>query len=410
MTSFPTACLRSGPVRRGRARRGSLLLALLSVFALAACRPPPPVAAVRAAWDWKTFPEGRSLLVAQLPATVGPARSQVFRASEAGRLTLEVAQHAVTLPADSVWGTLEPVGAADETAELEHAAALLAQRRAHWRDAELPAARLRFDLEITEAEKARALLDLAAKEPDLFTPAGAGLDPHLLPAGTAAQAAENIRLLRASRAALDDPATSEPPELAAAQLDLDRRTAARQRHAALNRLAMPFAGELLLAGPWPPVPERDVAPGEVLAQARDLSRLRLRVPVAFPALADAAGALPLTATVTLGGGRTIEAPFAFQQIEPGADGGDGPCLYFEAPATVLQGAPFPPPGLELACDVRAQLPESARLVPKLALVLADADGVFADGWKAGLARRWPGARLLAEGRAELAIVPPPAPP
>ena len=94
MTSFPPACLRSGPVRRGRARRGSLLLALLSVFALAACRPPPPVAAVRAAWDWKTFPEGRSLLVAQLPATVGPARSLGFRASEAGRRTLEVAQHA----------------------------------------------------------------------------------------------------------------------------------------------------------------------------------------------------------------------------------------------------------------------------------------------------------------------------
>jgi len=55
--------------------------------------------------------------------------------------------------------------------------------------------------------------------------------------------------------------------------------------------------------------------------------------------------------------------------------------------------------LVLALEARA------RLVPKIELALADPQGFREGGWAAGVAKLFPGARMIAIGETEIAVVP-----
>jgi hypothetical protein len=107
------------------------------------------------------------------------------------------------------------------------------------------------------------------------------------------------------------------------------------------------------------------------------------------------------------GGRSLEAHFIFQKIEK-IQNREESAYYFEFPreksveAARLIGA-------NNQCDLWVDLTESARIVPKLAVILHQPDAFQNRNWGTALATAFPGARLLLEGQTDLALVIPTAP-
>ena len=105
------------------------------------------------------------------------------------------------------------------------------------------------------------------------------------------------------------------------------------------------------------------------------------------------------------GGRSLEAKFIFQKIEK-VQNREESAFYFEFPreksseAARLIGA-------NNQCDLWVDLPEPARIVPKLAVILHQPDAFQNRNWQSGLSSAFPGARLVLEGQTDLAITVPP---
>ena len=60
-------------------------------------------------------------------------------------------------------------------------------------------------------------------------------------------------------------------------------------------------------------------------------------------------------------------------------------------------------GLEVTGELYFDLAHSARVVPKLTLVMHDPSVFQERSWSAGVHRLWPDSRVIAEGQTELAI-------
>ena len=60
-------------------------------------------------------------------------------------------------------------------------------------------------------------------------------------------------------------------------------------------------------------------------------------------------------------------------------------------------------GLEVTGELYFDLAHSARVVPKLTLVMHDPSAFQERSWSAGVHRLWPDSRVIAEGQTELAI-------
>jgi hypothetical protein len=165
---------------------------------------------------------------------------------------------------------------------------------------------------------------------------------------------------------------------------------------------MPFNGQLTINLPLTEgVVEYPVNSGQELAVARDLSLIRLRVTLSNPAWAG----LPsdqITALVRLPNGVELEARFAFQKIER-VQLREESIYYFEFPVdkSALAARLM---GTDLSCELWLNLPQPARVVPKLALVLQQPNAFQGRTWAQGVGAAWPGASVLVEGQTDLAIV------
>lgn len=350
-------------------------------------------------WNWQAYPEAKELLIAQLPATVQPARMDVVRAPASGKLQLSgTAGAEATVAADQVWATIEPDDAADEAAALDHLHHTLDERLARYTRDERPFVLTRIDREIADAEETLALAKFAERSPEAFRGDTPGLDPRLQPTVTAKQAEEQLRLLRERRERTAmGVADTEPADLQGMRAEIEQRERARDTRRGHLALRAAFGGRLRLAAGA--AAQGHVNAGEVVATLEDATALEVRIPATLPLL-HAVAPESLRVDVTLPGGTSARASFSAVAVE----------LQGEMPLPVfrfrLEGkAEAPPPGVQLPAQVYAQLAAPARIVPKLELIRYDAAGVLNDGWKAGVPRLLPGSTLVAEGRQAVAITP-----
>jgi hypothetical protein len=110
----------------------------------------------------------------------------------------------------------------------------------------------------------------------------------------------------------------------------------------------------------------------------------------------------LVALVRLPNGSELTAGFAFQKIER-VQLREEAVYYFQFPPekSALASRLI---GTDLSCELWLTLPQPARVVPKLSLVLQQPAAFQGRSWAQGVGMAWPGASVLVEGQTELAIV------
>jgi hypothetical protein len=369
-----------------------LALALLAVV---------PVCAL----DLAAFREADELVLGTVLAEAQPARFQKVRSPLNGKLLLRLPETGRQLAEDAVWGEFEP-----ERVQLEREAVALARLLLKEKDTpgfRLEQSRAREQLvnALEELRRQSALLEKIGADSEL---AKLYLADEGRAGGDVASIAEMRRRLDRQAAVLADvlgyvgTARQEELELRALELKLRQQEIEQAQREDESRLKMPFAGELTLYPPRPTAgqPLR-VQAGADLALIQDFSRVNVRVPLKRPEwrLLDTA-----RLRVRFRGG--VRAPLQagfLRSLTEEVFGRDELVYYFQfTPEQTAAARPLV--GGQVSAQLVLALEVRARLVPKLELVLVDPAGFRADGWAAGVAKLFPGARVLAIGETEVAVV------
>lgn len=364
-------------------------------------------AAARPAWNWESFPSTPLMRLASLPCQLLPKSSITIHSPLVGVLQVYVDRPQTNLPAGYTWAEFEPAIFAAEAEAIEEARIKLEEREKLQLELELPKQKLDLEKKMEEAQRQLALLNLLATNQELTkatlalrTQGGSPIRPEAL-----AKARLELGLLEQSLAYL------QATNLAILGIDLPgqrsewrRRQLEFERRQFQARLRMPFSGQLTVSLPLTEgVREYPVNLGQELAVARDLSQVRLRVPVANPAWVS----LPtdrLFAVVRLPSGEGMRAEFAFQKIER-VQLREEPVYYFQAPEDRVE-AVARLIGADVTCELWVSLPQAARIIPKLSLLLWQPSAFQGRDWREGVKTAWSGAHLLVEGQTELAVVAP----
>lgn len=384
----------------------ALLLALAAVGCheqKAAPRPVQPGAEIPH-WNWEVYPAVQRMRLATLPCQLLPKSSISIYSPLLGVLKVYATQPQTNLPAAMVWAEFEPEMFKAEADALEEARLKLEEREKLQLELEVPKQRLRMEKELEEAQRQVALLNLLSTNQDvarmaLKSPTFAnGIKPDAL-----AKANVELDLLARSMNYLQATnLTVLGIDLPGQRSEWERRKLEFERRQSQARLKMPFNGQLTINLPLTEgVEEYPVNSGQELAVARDLSRIRLRVTLSNPAWA----ALPtdrLMALVRLPNGAELTATFAFQKIER-VQLREESVYYFQFPAEKA-GLASRLMGTDISCELWLSLPQPARVVPKLSLVLQQPGAFQGRSWAQGVGMAWPGASVLVEGQTELAIV------
>lgn len=383
----------------------ALLLILVGTGCRAYQPTPVPVAPEVTHWKWEVFPAVPRMRLATLPCQLLPKSSISIYSPMLGVLRVYATQPQTNLPANCVWAEFEPAMFQAEAQGLEEALVKLEERERVQLELEMPKQKLRLEKEFDETRRQVALLQLLSTNQQLARMAlklpngsGTGLRPEAL-----LKAQTELSLLSRSLDYIN--ATN----LAFLGIDLpgqrsewERRRLEFLRRQSQARLKMPFDGQLTINLPLTEgVEEYPVNSGQELAVARDLSLIRLRMTLSNPAWAG----LPpdqLMALVRLPNGAELTATFAFQKIER-VQLREEAVYYFQ----------FPPEksavaarliGTDLSCELWLTLPQPARVVPKLSLVLQQPEAFQGRTWAQGVGTAWPGAHVLVEGQTDLAII------
>jgi hypothetical protein len=356
-------------------------------------------------WRWEVFPAVQRMRLATLPCQLLPRSSISIYSPMLGVLRVNAAQPQTNLTANTVWGEFEPAMFAAEAKAIEEAKSKLEERERLQLELELPKEKLRMEKDLEEARRQVALLNLLSTNRELAHIAlklpgnsANGVRPEAL---TNAQA--ELSLLRRSMDYL------ETTNLAILGIDLpgqrsewERRKLEFDRRQSQARLKMPFTGQLTINLPLTEgVEEYPVNSGQELAVARDLSLIRVRVTLSNPAWAG----LPadqIVAMVRLPNGVELNAHFVFQKIER-VQLREESVYYFEFPSDKAALAARLM-GTDVSCELWLNLPQPARVVPKLSLVLQQPAAFQGRTWAQGVGAAWPGAYVLVEGQTDLAIV------
>lgn len=361
------------------------------------------------ALDLRDYKETRQLLVGIVSAQVTPAHSLRVKSPSDGRLFLRLPGNRGTiLPAGTVWAEFDPERTALEREAITLARTLLEKKERP--RLQLDTDREALDLADKRAETARQLrmFQRILDDPEL-----AGFYLESPDAGDdRAQLGQTMERLRRQLDLMDAvlayAGTEQHIEAESRVLDIKLRQHEldlKQREED-KRLAMPFDGEITLLIERPADDDTPVRTqlGDELALIQDYSAVRARFVVKRPELRAiapetlhlrvSAGAVPLTAAFEsrlieeTGGREELVYRFRFQDKD-------------RATARPLAGG-------SLTARLYANLPQPARIIPKLDLVLAEPEAFREGDWHVGLAAALPGATLLAIGETELAVVPPAA--
>jgi len=358
------------------------------------------------AWNWDAYPPVDKMRIATLPCQLQPKSTIAVLSPLMGMLRVYVSSPQTNLSAGVLWAEFEPEIFAAEARTLKEARRNLEdQEKLQW-EIEYPRKKLKLEQEIEEAQRQTKLLqllstnvELAAKiltvgsdQPNMMRPDAldkSTLQLHLLQ--------RNLNYLETTNfAAVGFDLESQRTELIRRELDFERRRAQ-------SRFEMPFAGKLTITLPLTEgVVNYPVKSGEELGVARDVSSVRVRVAIDNVAWTG----LPVDRlkVYVRSGDLSLLASFSYQKIEH-IQNRDESAYYFEFPKekTVAAARLI---GANVSCEVWIDLPEQARVVPKLAVILHQPDAFQTRNWSAALATTFPGARLVVEGQTDLAIALP----
>lgn len=375
----------------------SALLGGHSIFA----KDPAPATTAQS-WDWNAFPKSDRLLVAQLPAHVGPARTETIRSVALGKLRLapdlDLSQ---PIEAGTVWGRIEADDAELEAVAIKRLEEEILRREQRYVELEKPGQIAQLEKDLRAADDAAAAASFAERQPALFKGERPVLDPSLRPALPASQLREAAASLRSKkdRVLAGDPQL-DPPDLQSLRGERVRRLATRDARERQLKLVQPFTGRLLLADKRD---GRQVAAGEALAIAVDPATVCIKIR-ATSSLLLALEASSLQAEFAVPGGTTMTAPYTAGGFDPAAEG--AAILLFETPSTKAVFETLGATGADLPARVFTKLPTPVCIVPKLALAKYDPKEALASGWRDGVSKLFPTAAFLAEGRSAVAIQAP----
>lgn len=369
-----------------------------------------PTAPCLLALDPYAYKESRQLLVGLISAQVTPIRSLRVKSPSEGRLRLHLPRlPGAIVPAGTVWAEFDPERTALEREALTLARTLLDNK-------ERPRLRLdtdrdALDLADKRAETARQLrmFQRILDDPELAgfyleSPDSGDDRPHL--EETMTRLRRQLELMDAvlAYAGTENHIETETRilEIKLRQHELDLRQREEDK-----RLAMPFDGEITLLVDRPAGDDATLRAqlGDELALLQDYSVVRARFAIKRAELRALA---PETLQLRINAGaRPMSAAFDSRLIED--TGGREELVYRfrfrdedRLAARSLAGGAVP-------ARLYADLPQPARIIPKLDLVLDSPDAFREGDWHAGIAVALPGAQLLAIGETELAVIPSPAP-
>ena len=366
----------------------------------------PPAGASKA-WNWDQHPLVHTMKIGTLSCQVQPKSVIAVQAPLAGTLRVYATAPQTNLPVNFLWAEFEPEIFAAEERALEEARRKLEDQETLQYEIELPRRKMQLAKQIEEAQRQVSLLRMLSTNKELadlaFNVGSVGSNP--LRPDSLEKSEFELRLLTQSMEYLQSTNfTALGVDLAGQRTDFERRKLEFERRQSQARFRMPFDGRLTITLPLTEgVTEYPVATGQELGVARDLSSIRLRVPLSNLAWMS----IPpdrLTATVRLPSGEAIQAEFQYQKIER-VQNREESVYYFQVPdkKAALAAKLI---GTDISCELWARLEEPVRLVPKLALILHEPEAFQNGSWPLAVSTLFPGARVTIEGQTELGILPP----
>ena len=354
------------------------------------------------AWKWESYPEMRRMRVAVLPCQLQPKSTISIVSPITGMLRVYVNSPQENLPVNHLWAEFEPEMFAQEEQTLgEQLHRLEDQEKIQW-EIEFPRKKMELLTQIENSERELKMLRLLSTNQNLTT-FTVGTNRMMRPEALD-KAEQNMHLLRQSLtylqstnyAALGFDPTGQRTEWRRRQLEFEQRR--RQ-----SRFEMPFDGKLTFSIPISEgVTNCRVNLGQEIAVARDVSLVRVRV--AMENVAWTGISPEKLDAVVRSGGHSLRAKFAFQKIEK-LQNREESAYYFEFPPDkAATAARFI--GGNVTCELWTDLPEPARIVPKLAMVLHRPDAFQNRDWGSAVGSTFPGARMLIEGQTDLAVILP----
>jgi hypothetical protein len=370
-------------------------------------RPSAPAAATAANWNWDAYPPTTKMRIGTLPAQLQPKSTIAVQSPLSGTLRVYVTSPQTNLPSDFLWAEFEPDIFAAEAKSIEEAGKKLTEREKLQYEIEIPRQKLQMTKQIEEAERQVNLLKYVSTNKDVADLIfNVGPDSSTLLRPDSLEKSElELRLLNQSMNYLKTTNfVALGLDLGGQRSDWERRKLEFEHRQALARFKMPFQGKLTVSIPLTEgVHEYPVNNGQELGVIRDLSIIRVRMPIANSAWMSIPGD-KLRAIVRLPDGEALEAPFAYQKIER-VQNREESIYYFEFPKARAEVAARLI-GTDLSAELWASLDEPVRIVPKLALVMRDPSVFQNRTWSAGVSETLPGAKLAIEGQTELGILPP----
>ena len=359
------------------------------------------------AWSWDAYPLVPRMRVAALPCQLQPKSQIALHSPLLGLLRVHISKPQTNLPAGFVWGEFEPAIFASEAEALEEAHVKLIERERIYHEFELPRQKLQLERQIEDAQRQLRLLSLLSTNPALAQAAmsSPGVANPLLRPDALAKAQTEVALLQTNLSYLEATnLTALGVDIQGQKSDLRRRQLDFERRQTQARLKMPFTGQLTVALPLTEgVEEYPVTLGQELAVARDLSLIRVRMPIANAAWSG----LPsekLAAVIRGPTGEEIHGVYLFQKLER-VQNREEAVFYFELPRQ-KSAAAARLMGTDVSSELWITLDKPARVVPKLTLLMLKPEAFRGRSWAQGVAVAWPGGRMVVEGQTELAIEPP----
>jgi len=355
-----------------------------------------------AAFDLRRYPLADEIVLGTITAEVKPARHLRLKAPSTGQLHLRLPPTNRPLAKGTVWAELDPARLNLERRAFALARALLEAKEEPALRLEQTRARADLTERLDELERQSTMLRKLLKEPELGElyladqDAAGGTDKvrYML-----TQLDHQARLLREVLAFVGTP-KQEELELQALRLKLEQQEIELDRRERDSRFIMPFDGELTLVPPLPPPGEPlIIESGMDLARIQDFSRVDARVVIKrteWRLLDPSRVRLRVNA-----GSEVLFADFSRALAEE-IFGREELVYYFtfrpeqRTAARALVGG-------QISAQLLAVLPQSARLVPKLDLALANPDLFRNADWDVAVAQLIPGARVILHGDTHLAI-------
>jgi len=394
-----------------------VLFALAVAGVMAGCSPKKPkakasneVAAAesqKSSWNWDAYPAMTKMRIGNMACQLQPKLTMPIQSPLAGTLRVYVDSPQTNLPAGFLWAEFEPEIFAAEEKAIAEAETRLNEREKIQNEIEIPRQKLQMTKQLEEAKRQLDLqryISTNKEFSDLIFSVGTNSASIFRP-DVLDKSELEFSILNKSREFLEGTnGVALGLDLGAQRSDWERRKLEFERRQVQARFKMPFDGRLTLSVPLTEgVNEYPVNNAQELAVIRDLSSIRLRLPLANASWMSIPGEKLFT-LVRLPNGELLEAKFSLQKIER-IQNREEAAYYFQFPdAKAAVAARLI--GTDVSCELWVALDQTVRIVPKLALMLRNPDIIKARSCAAGVAETLPGAKLVLEGQTDLGIAQP----